>query len=326
MPGARLPMRKICDVLRLSAAGLSKRKIAASLGMSGTAAGDCLRRAGRAGVFWPLPEGLTDEALERRLYPPSAIAAKESRPRPNWAAIHRELRRPGVTLQLLWEEHRATHPDGYGYSRFCELYRAFEARLSPTMRQTHVAGERLFVDYAGTTLAVIDPSTGEAMPAQLFVAALGASNYTYAEATWTQGLADWIGSHTRAFAFHRRGPGDGSEPTRAFRGVGPPGAQAVAGRALRLRRVERMPGRARLPCRDRQALLLGAPWPAAREGLGARRHMGSARASAVRLVGLGSPSPEPAAGRSGRMRHHCRAPEPGSVRSATDHSTRLRPG
>ncbi len=118
MPGARLPMRKIRDVLRLSAAGLSKRKIATSLGISATAAGDCLRRAGRAGVVWPLPDGVTDEALERRLYPPSAITAKESRPRPDWAAIHRELRRPGVTLQLLWEEHRAAYPDGYGYSRY----------------------------------------------------------------------------------------------------------------------------------------------------------------------------------------------------------------
>jgi transposase len=106
-----------------------------------------------------------------------------------------------VTLQLLWEEHRAAHPDGYGYSRFCERYRTWEARLSPTMRQSHVAAERLFVDYAGTTLAVIDASTGEAMTAQLFVAVLGASNYTYAEATWTQGLSDWIGSHTRTFAF-----------------------------------------------------------------------------------------------------------------------------
>jgi transposase len=106
-----------------------------------------------------------------------------------------------VTLQLLWEEHRGVHPDGYGYSRYCELYRAWEARLSPTMRQSHVAGERMFVDYAGTTLEVIDPSTGEAMTAQLFVAVLGASNYTYAEATRTQGLSDWIGSHTRGFAF-----------------------------------------------------------------------------------------------------------------------------
>jgi transposase len=194
-------MRKIRDVLRLSAAGMSKRKIAASLGVSATAAGECIRRTRCAGLTWPLPDGLTDEALERRLFPPPAVAAKDRRPQPDWAAIHRELRRPGVTLQLLWEEYRAVHPDGYGYSRYCELYRAWEARLSPTMRQSHVAGERLFVDYAGTTLAVIDASTGEAMTAQLFVAVLGASSYIYAEATWTQGLSDWIGSHTRSFAF-----------------------------------------------------------------------------------------------------------------------------
>jgi transposase len=193
-------MRRIRDVLRLSAAGMSKRQIAASLGVSATAAGECIRRARRAGLAWPLPDELSDEELERRLYP-LPTAAKDRRPRPDWAAIHRELRRPGVTLQLLREEHRAVHSDGYGYSRFCELYRAWEARLSPTMRQNHVAGERMFVDYAGTTLAVIDASTGEARWAQLFVAVLGASNYTYAEATWTQGLSDWIGAHTRAFAF-----------------------------------------------------------------------------------------------------------------------------
>ena len=105
-----------------------------------------------------------------------------------------------MTLSLLWEEHRAVHPDGYGYSRFCELYRRWERRLSPTMRQHHVAGERMFVDYAGTTLEVIDPATGEARTAQLFIAALGASNYTYAEATWTQGLSDWIGAHCRALS------------------------------------------------------------------------------------------------------------------------------
>jgi transposase len=206
MPGPRLPMRRIRDVLRLSAAGMSKRQIAASLGVSATAAGECIRRARRAGLAWPLPDELSDEELERRLYP-LPTAAKDRRPRPDWAAIHRELRRPGVTLQLLWEEHRAVHSDGYGYSRFCELYRAWEARLSPTMRQNHVAGERMFVDYAGTTLAVIDASTGEARTAQLFVAVLGASNYTYAEATWTQGLSDWIGAHTRAFAFVGGVPG-----------------------------------------------------------------------------------------------------------------------
>jgi transposase len=194
-------MRKVRDVLRLSAAGMSKRQIAASLGVSATAARDCIGRAQRAGLTWPLPEGLTDEVLELRLYPPPTATAGDRRPRPIWAVVHRELRRPGVTLQLLWEEHRAVHPDGYGYSRFCELYRAWEARLSPTMRQSHVAGERMFVDYAGTTLEVIDASTGAVRTAQLFVAALGASSYTYAEASWTQGLSDWIGSHTRAFAF-----------------------------------------------------------------------------------------------------------------------------
>jgi transposase len=206
MPGPRLPMRKIRDVLRLSAAGMSKRKIAASLGMSATAAGECIRRARRAGLTWPLPEEVTDESLEVRLFSPPTVAARNRRPQPDWTAVHRELRRPGVTLQLLWEEHRAAHPDGYGYSRFCEHYRAWEARLSPTMRQSHVAGERMFVDYAGTTLAVIDAATGEVRTAQLFVATLGASSYVYAEATWTQGLSDWIGSHTRAFAFMRGVP------------------------------------------------------------------------------------------------------------------------
>jgi transposase len=201
MPGPRLPMRRIRDVLRLSAAGMSKRQIAASLGVSATAARESIRRARGAGLAWPLPDELSEEELERRLYPPPNAAAKSRRPHPDWAAIHRELRRPGVTLQLLWEEYRAVHPDGYGLSRFCELYRAWEARLSPTMRQNHVAGERMFVDYAGTTLTVIDPSTGEARTAQLFVAVLGASSYTYAEATWTQGLSDWIGAHTHSFAF-----------------------------------------------------------------------------------------------------------------------------
>ncbi|MGQ0673198.1 MAG: IS21 family transposase [Hyphomicrobium sp.] len=111
------------------------------------------------------------------------------------------MKRKGVTLQLVWEEHRSQHPEGYGYSRFCELYRSWAKRLSPTMRQTHVAGERMFVDYAGTTIDVVDAATGEVHAFQLFVATLGASSMTFAEATRTQGLSDWLGSHTRAFAF-----------------------------------------------------------------------------------------------------------------------------
>ena len=182
MAQQRLPMRKIRDVLRLSAAGLSKRQIAASLGIGPTAAGACLRRAREAGVGWPLPDDLDDAALERRLYPVPTTTAKDWRSLPDWPAIHHELRRKGVTLQLVWEEYRAAHPDGYGRSWFCELYRAWEGRLSPTMRQAHVAGEKLFV------------------------AALGASSLTYAEATFTQTLPDWIGSHTRAFSFYGGAP------------------------------------------------------------------------------------------------------------------------
>jgi transposase len=201
MAQSRLPMRKIRDVLRLSAAGLSKRQIAASLGIGPTAAGACLRRAREAGVGWPLPDNLDDDALECRLYPVPATVTKDWRSLPDWPAVHRELRRKGVTLQLVWEEYRATHPDGYGRSWFCELYRAWEGRLAPTMRQAHVAGEKLFVDYAGTTIDIVDATTGEVHACQLFVAALGASSCTYAEATRTQTLPDWIGSHTRTFAF-----------------------------------------------------------------------------------------------------------------------------
>ena len=201
MPRQRLPMRKIRDVLRLRADGLSKREIAASLSIGVTTAGEIIRRVRRAGLSWPLPEKLSDEAIERLVYPPTPVTAKDRRPQPEWAAVHRELRRPGVTLQLTWEEYREAYPDGYGYSRYCDLYRSWEQRLSPTMRQLHVAGERTFVDYGGTTLEVVDGTTGEVRECQLFVAVLGASSYTYAEATFSQRLVDWIGSHVRAFAF-----------------------------------------------------------------------------------------------------------------------------
>jgi len=200
MPQERLPMRKIREVLRLGAEGMSKRRIAASLGISATAAVECLHRARRAGLSWPLPEGLDDAVLELRLYPP-ATSEKVERPLPDWSRIHRELKRAGVTLLLLWEEYREQHPDGVGYSWFCEIYQAWKGRLTPTMRQTHIAGERMFVDYSGKKPHLVNPTTGELIPVELFVAVLGASNLTYAEATWSQSLADWIGSHKRAFAF-----------------------------------------------------------------------------------------------------------------------------
>src|SRR5437763_2520575 len=126
MPGQRSPMRKIRDVLRLRADGLSKRKIAASLSIGVTTAGEVIRRVKRAGLSWPLPEDLSDEALERLVYPPAAVTAKDRRPQPDWPVVHRELRRPGVTLQLLRGEHRHAYPDGYGYSRYGDLYPRWE--------------------------------------------------------------------------------------------------------------------------------------------------------------------------------------------------------
>jgi transposase len=208
MAQERLPMRKVREVLRLKAAGLGKRKIAASLGISATAAGACLRRAREAGIAWAQAEETTEEALEARLYPASVALAQLAarRPQPNFAAIHRELKRAGVTLELLWQDYRDQFPDGYSYSQFCELYRNWKKRVSPTMRQTHVAGERVFVDYAGTKPEIVDSTTGEILTAELFVAVLGASSYTFAEATWTQSLSDWIGSHRRALAFFGRVP------------------------------------------------------------------------------------------------------------------------
>ena len=193
-------MRKIEDVLRLHAQGMSTRRIALATGVGKTTVIEYLRRAAVAGLSWPLPEGLDEEALERRVFPPPPPSQDRQFAAADWAMVHRELKRPGVTLALLWDEYRGQHPDGYGYSAFCEHYRRWVGRLSPVMRQRHVAGERMFVDYSGTRMTVIDPVTGAARPAEIFIAVMGASNMTYAEATWSQALPDWIGAHTRAFA------------------------------------------------------------------------------------------------------------------------------
>jgi transposase len=194
-------MRKIHDVLRLHGdAQLSRRQIARCLGLAHSTVCDYLARAQAAGLSWPLPDELSQDALERLLFA-KAPPTRRNRPQPNWAEVHRELRRKDVTLQLLWHEYKTAHPDGYQYSRFCDHYRAWRQKLDLVMRQDHRAGEKLFVDYAGQTVPVTDPETGDVRLAQVFVAVLGCSNYTFAEATWTQALPDWIGSHQRAFHF-----------------------------------------------------------------------------------------------------------------------------
>jgi transposase len=201
MPAERAPMRKVREVLRLRhALGLSERQIAVSVGVSRSTVAEYLRRAGVVGITWPVPEEMLDAELERRLFTPPSFEPKPPRGVPDWHQVHKELKRHGVTLLLLWEEYRAQHTDGYGYSRFCDLYRDWLKTVSATMRQTHAAGEKLFVDWAGDTVPVFDAGTGLERRAHIFVAVLGASNYTYAEARWSEALPDWIGAHVNALA------------------------------------------------------------------------------------------------------------------------------
>ena len=200
MATERLTMRKIREILRHKwALGRSHREVAASLSVSIGAVSAAEQRARRAGLDWGTVETLGDEALEIRLYGTLTSDRHQSLPDP--ATLHAELKRKGVTLQLLHVEYRERHADGYGYTQFCEHYRRWcqDRRLS--MRQVHHAGEKLFVDYAGKKPEIVDPSTGEVREAELFVAVLGASNYTFAEATATQQIVDWIQSHVHALEY-----------------------------------------------------------------------------------------------------------------------------
>jgi transposase len=196
-------MRKIAEVLRLSALGLSRRQVARSVGVAPGTVTNYLSRAQAAGIAWPLREGLDEGALEAALFcTPSLPAHEPSRPLPDWELVHAELARKHVTLRLLWEEYKAEHPEGYQYSQFCERYRRWARKLSVWMRQEHRGGEKLFVDFSGDGIPWLDPESGERREAELFVAALGASQLIYAEATATQQLQDWIGAQVRAFGFY----------------------------------------------------------------------------------------------------------------------------
>ncbi len=202
MPAERLSMRKVREVLRLKyACRASERVIARSMGIGRTAVGEYIRRAAVVGITWPIPVELDDAALERKLFAPAGYNPPRSKPLPDWNRVHAELRRRGVTLALLWQEYRAEEADGYGYSRFCDLYGEWRRGITATMRQTHAAGEKLFVDFAGDTMPVLDALTGEARGCKIFVAVLGASNYTYAEARFSEALPEWICAHVNTFAY-----------------------------------------------------------------------------------------------------------------------------
>jgi transposase len=202
MAAERLSMRTIREILRLKwEKRLSNKQVANSCHIARSTIRDYLERAQRAGLSWPLPADLDDGQLETLLFSPAAAAPIEKRGMPPMEYIHKELTRKGVTLRLLWLEYRQANPDGYHYSQFCLRYRQWSSTLDVCLRQTYRAGEKLFVDYAGQTIPITDPVTGQPREASLFVAALGASSYTFAWASFSQDLPSWIEAHVRAFSF-----------------------------------------------------------------------------------------------------------------------------
>jgi transposase len=201
-----LSMRHINEILRLKhEKRLSVREIACSCGLPASTVGDYIKRAQAASLGWPLPEPLSEEELLARLMGGGADAAEAaatpSRPTPDWAKVHQELRRKGVTLQLLWQEYRQDHPEGYGRSRFCELYQQWASKIDPVLRQHHEPGEKMFVDWAGQKVPIHNSSDGRIEEASVFIAVLGASNKTYAEAFANEQSPAWIKGHMHAFRF-----------------------------------------------------------------------------------------------------------------------------
>ena len=203
MPNTRLSMRHIKEILRLKLeAKLSHRQIARSLGIGVGTVSVYAKRALALELCWPLPAEMSNNELEQLLFPSPNLSARHGRVMPDCAAMHQELKRKGVTKQLLWEEYKQAHGDaGYQYSQYCGYYREWRAQQKRSMRQLHLAGEKLFVDYSGATVPIVNPDTGEVRCAEIFVATLGASNYTFATASWTQRKADWIDAHIQAFEF-----------------------------------------------------------------------------------------------------------------------------
>lgn len=205
MPQKGLSMRKIREVLRLRYdLGLLQHEIARSCSISQPSVNRYLQRALACGLSWPLPEDCDDQRLNELLFPaePEGGSPAGRKPPVDFAEVHRQLQsNKHVTLQLLWEEYQQSQPAGYRYSQFCELYRRWRQKLDVVLRQDYRAGEKMFVDWAGATIPLYDRESGEAKAASLFVAALGASSYTFAHATLSQDLANWIDCHIRAFEF-----------------------------------------------------------------------------------------------------------------------------
>jgi transposase len=197
-----LSMRKVREILRLSLeCHMGKREVARSCSVSPTTVKNYLSRIEKLNIAYSQVTKMDDGELKRVLLNHKSSSNSNPRPQPNWEHIHLELKKKGVTLQLLWQEYKAIYPDGYQSTQFCERYRKWKGKLNVSLRQTHKAGEKMFVDYAGQTVPIVDRLSGEIRQAEIFVGTLGASNYTYVEATWDQSLPNWITSHVHAFEY-----------------------------------------------------------------------------------------------------------------------------
>ncbi|AEG07054.1 Integrase catalytic region (plasmid) [Sinorhizobium meliloti BL225C] len=209
MPAERLEMRRVREILRYRfEQGLGHKSIAVRVGAAPSTVRETLRRAAIAELSWPLGDDVSDAVLEAALYKAAGTKTGHRRsPEPDWAQVHRELKRKHMTLQILWDEYISRYPEGYRYSRFCDLYRGWAMKLPVTMRQDHAAGDKLFVDYAGDTVTVVvDRLSGKTRQAHLFVAVLGASSLSYAQARWSETLPDWIECHILALEFFGGAP------------------------------------------------------------------------------------------------------------------------
>jgi transposase len=203
MSQERLTLRKIREILRLKEeVGLSNRAIARASKISNSTVGEYLRRAETANLHWPLPEGISEEDLYRKLFPEDTLADEPERPLPDWEDLQKELKKKGITLRLLWEEYKGKHPDQhYQYTQFCEYYRRWAKIQTPSARFPHKGGEVIEVDYAGLTMTLVSPENGATTQVPVFVATLPASAYLYAEVQPSQEKCHWIGGHVRAFEF-----------------------------------------------------------------------------------------------------------------------------
>lgn len=204
MPNVRLTMRMIRELLRLHhSCGASQNRISKALGCARSTVSEYLKRSQEAGLSWPLPSELDEEQLEKLLFP---MPPDTVRPQPDCNYIHQELKKKGVTLELLWQEYKELHPDGYQSTQFCEIYRQWRKSIDLVMRQDHKAGHKVFSDFAGTTLPIVNPNTGEVSFAHLFVCALGASSYTFAHLFWNETSESWCNGHALAFTYFQGCP------------------------------------------------------------------------------------------------------------------------